>query len=813
MYSAYRDTIEEVVLTINICDKIVIMGDFNLPTLDLNAYTSHGDNESTRIMCDLAVSHNLEQVNTVPNYRGVCLDLVLSSLPSSVVTPAEEALLSEDRHHPALSVTVKIQSDSSTSRVKYVPNYRRSNLDAIFQQIQSLQLPVICDSQLSDVAFENFSHILRNMVEQNTPLKRIVSTNFPKWFSPELQRLVIMKKIAHKAFKASCSGTDYNIFARLRAQCKELASKCFDDYTRKVEEYIPTNIKAFWSHVNGLKRAPNIPTEISLDSSFASDPVSKCNLFAQFFASVFKNPVIDVPSFDFKPNITLSSLQISPTDVLEKLTSLDPNKSAGPDGIPPLVLKFCAPVLSIHLAILFNMSLMSGTFPSSLKRGYVVPIYKSGERNNVKNYRPIVIQSTIAKIFESLVLDYLHFHLKNFLSNNQHGFLHGRSTVSNLLVFQEYVMSAFLHHKQVDCLYLDFSKAFDRVHHQLIIAKLSGYGVQGLLLSWLDSYLHNRSLVVKCDGGFSDSFPVLSGVPQGSHLGPLLFNLFINDIATHISSDHLMFADDIKIFTVVQSITDQNGLQVSLNNIVDWCSDNAMDLNISKCQVVSFKRGSSSLIFDYHIHGKYLKRSTSTKDLGVHMSSTLSPLEHITSLTAKASSLLGFINRSTKNFRSPQSLVVLYKHLILPLLEYASPIWTPYQLGHISMLEDIHKRFIRLLGWRLGYDYYDTPILHLETIYALHKPQLRRKHQDLCLLFKLINGLIDCPQLLSSIDISIPRGTRTCSTFRRKFHPTYYTYNSGLSRLMQLGSVAASEIDFFGVSFQSFKGHLRGLPD
>lgn len=191
----------------------------------------------------------------------------------------------------------------------------------------------------------------------------------------------------------------------------------------------------------------------------------------------------------------------------------------------------------------FTRLLSVGTYPV-LKQNYVVPIFKSGSKNDVRNYRSIAIQPTLAKIYEGLVLDSLYFYLGSSISPHQHGF-RGRSSATNLLVFQEYIMSAFWDSSQVDCVYLDFSKAFDKVNHRLLVAKMEGYGVSGSLLGWIRSYLSDRVLIVKCDGGYSQPFPVLSGVPQGSYLGPLPFAVYINDISKVIQTHFFFFADEI----------------------------------------------------------------------------------------------------------------------------------------------------------------------------------------------------------------------------------------------------------------------------
>ncbi|XP_054287517.1 uncharacterized protein LOC129003249 [Macrosteles quadrilineatus] len=768
-YSSYCDAVDEVLITANV-DNTILMGDFNLPNVEWSDFDpTIALDDSSRLVSDLALTHGLTQINGVRNSRGVCLDLIFSSFQESIVTAADDILLAEDRHHPALTVMLPINKKPLFPEPKYVLNFRRCNLDAIFHQLQDLTIPQASDLHNINDVFSSFCENLKLLIEANTPLKMIRNSNFPKWFSSDLKRLIIEKKMAHKSFKASGDHVDFVNFTRLRTRCKEMTRVCYDAYIANIEETIPSNIKSFWSHIE--------------------------NLSADF----------PVPAFDFGLNDTVSHCSISATVVEEKLNALDHNKSAGPDNIPPLVLKFCAPVLAPHLAVLFNALIKEGIFPSFLKLSYVVPIFKSGSRCNAKNYRPIVIQPTIAKVFESIVLEHLYFNLKKYIAPEQHGFLDGKSTITNLLCFQEFVMSAFGRSSQVDCVYLDFSKAFDRVQHRLLVAKLAAYGVGGSLLRWVESYLKERYLIVKCEGATSKPFPVISGVPQGSHIGPLLFDLFINDIGTVLTTNYLMFADDIKIFSEIHSVSDQENLQRSIGNVVGWCKNNSMDLNVSKCQVMTFKRGLNILKSEYYINGSTLPSMDKVKDLGIFLTPSLSPFDHIVHITSRAHALLGFVFRSTRNIQDPRSLVLLYKTLVRPILEYGSVIWSPHQLGHIDLLSRIQARFIRMLGIRIGYAYTDVPIEELQRIFGIQPLHIRRRLADLVVLYKLVNGLLDSPDLLFNIDLIVPRGTRSRAIFQRRFHPTSYAYNSGLSRLLREGAVAAAHVDFFSTSAPVFK--------
>ncbi|XP_054272813.1 uncharacterized protein LOC128993080 [Macrosteles quadrilineatus] len=230
-----------------------------------------------------------------------------------------------------------------------------------------------------------------------------------------------------------------------------------------------------------------------------------------------------------------------------------------------------------------------------------------------------------------------------------------------------------------------------------------------------------------------------------------------------------------------------------------------MELNVAKCLTMFFSRSTVVHPYNYSINGAILKVVDMVKDLGVITTPTLSPYEHISQIAKRASSLLGFIFRTTKDLKNPLTLIILYKTLVRPVMEYCSVVWSPYQSLHIDILDKIQRRFIRLIGLRLGYHFQDVPIITLEKYYDLQPLSLRRKCYDLQFLFKLVNGIIDCTSLLNNIKFSAPRGTRSKTLFARGFQARNYSYHHGLSRLLRMGGEASTHIDFFGISSSSFK--------
>ena len=271
----------------------------------------------------------------------------------------------------------------------------------------------------------------------------------------------------------------------------------------------------------------------------------------------------------------LSDIVINSGIVKGKLCSLYPNSAPGPDEIHPRVLREASQALSVPLALLYRKSLDTGMVPQDWKLGRVVPIFKKGDRHDPTNYRPVSLTSVACKVLESLIRDELMQHLVDaqLLSQCQHGFRPRRSCATQLLEVLDEWSRAMENHQAVDVLYLDFQKAFDSVPHQRLLHKLSCYGIRGKLLKWIEAFLTARRQYVVLNGQSSDWTEVSSGVPQGSVLGPLLFLVYVNDMPEVVHSSMQMFADDTKLYSMVNSPHEAVSLQADLEAMVRW-SDN-----------------------------------------------------------------------------------------------------------------------------------------------------------------------------------------------------------------------------------------------
>lgn len=289
--------------------------------------------------------------------------------------------------------------------------------------------------------------------------------------------------------------------------------------------------------------------------------------------------------------------------------------------------------------------------------------------------------------------------------------------------------------QQTDCIFLDFSKAFDRVAHCRLISKLSALKLDSLSLSWIRNFLSLRQQFTVVNNFSSSRCHVTSGVPQGSVLGPLLFLIYTNDLPRNISSRMRLFADDCIVYRTITNAADHIALQNDLNTISHWCEIWLMSLNLSKCKFVSFSRKRNTSAFKYVLNNFPVSQASSYKYLGVHLTHNLSWSLHITTVCAKASRTLGYLRRNLKH--CPTNVRKLaYLTYVRPQLEFASSVWSPYQKYLISMIEAIQNRAARFISQKYS-RYFSATQIKIDN--SLEPLETRRAVAIVCLLHKYVN--------------------------------------------------------------------------
>ncbi len=371
----------------------------------------------------------------------------------------------------------------------------------------------------------------------------------------------------------------------------------------------------------------------------------------------------------------------------------------------------------------------------------VIPIFKKGNTMEPDNYRPISLTSVLCKIMESIIKDAITQHLisNNLLSQAQFGFRTKRSCILQLLEAMDYWTEVLDKGLPVDVVYFDFKKAFDSVPHRKLLQKVKAYGIRGQLLMWIRDFLSDRRQRVSIEDIKSDWIKILSGVPQGSVLGPLLFLIFINDLPEVVECCIKLFADDTKLYSILSNNFDYERMKRDTQRMMDWSTTWQLGFNSNKCKVVHLGRKNEGKQYIVSNNGidTNLSDSNGERDLGVLVDSELSFGKHITNIVNKANRQLGLIKR-TFIIRDRHTLTMIYKSMIRPLLEYASPVWSPWRKKDITRIEQVQRRFTRLVEGTRGMNYE-------QRLNFLRLPSLayRRDREQLIQVFKMLNGLYD----------------------------------------------------------------------
>ena len=348
--------------------------------------------------------------------------------------------------------------------------------------------------------------------------------------------------------------------------------------------------------------------------------------------------------------------------------------------IPRSLLKQCSDALSYPLMLLFNMSLNQCVFPDSWKFSYMFPVYKKGNKCDAANYRGITSLSACSKVFEIIMQDELFAASRNWISPDQHGFYPKRSVETNLIQFISACVKTMDRGAQMDVVYTDLKAAFDRVDHNILLSRLEKLGVSSALSSWFRSYLTGRTLQLKIGSTVSEPFTNVSGVPQGSNLGHLLFSLYVNELSFVLPPGYrILFADDVKLYKAVQTLDDCHELQRCVDTFDAWCARNFLTISIGKCCVISFTRKRKPITFTYNISGHTLERVCIVRDLGVNLDSKLTFRDHYNDIITRGNRMLGFVCIIAKNFRDPLCLKSLYCSLVRSVLEFSSIVWSPFR--------------------------------------------------------------------------------------------------------------------------------------
>ena len=680
-------------------------GDFNLPDIDWAELEIFGNQNSKNInslFIEMAQDLGLNQVIDFPTRGTATLDLLFTNNPGFV---KECSPLSGLGDHEIVSIKSSLHPfrKKPTKRKIYLWNkVDEAKLQNAAHVLKFKFLSLF--SATSDVNdMWNFLKIeFTKIIEEYVPSKLTSSKCHQPWITTETKRLIRKKNRWFNLAKKLNTGKAWKRYKKIKSECQRTCRQTHDKYLNNIFEEDQSN-KKLYEFLKSRKQ-DNIGISDLKDKNniLTSDPLKKANLIHEVFNSVFSNPSPKISAnFDEKDRLpTLKPINVTLIGILKLLKSLNPNKANGPDSVPGNFLKLCAYEIAEMYQVLFQASLDQGVVPPDWKKANVVPLFKKGDKTSPENYRPISLTSLSCKILEHVVHSNImsHFDNYNVLDDAQHGFRKYRSCVSQLISTLDDFANALLGRKQIDAILLDFSKAFDKVDHEGLILKLEHLGIRGPLLNWVRSFLIGRDQRVVVDGVSSSPTEVLSGVPQGTVLGPLFFLVYINDISQGLSKGTKLrlFADDSLLYREINSLEDSAILQRDLNLLQSWEKKWKMEFHPGKCQLLRITNKKSPITSPYFIHNIPISETDSAKYLGIIIDSNLNWRQQYASMIKKCNSTLAFIKRNLN--KAPKNVKEkCYTSLVRPQIEYGSPVWDPHHQIHKENIEKVQKRAARFV--------------------------------------------------------------------------------------------------------------------
>ena len=711
-----------------------LLGDFNKPGINWSNMTACLPLEEPFL--NFCIEASLYQhIHSATYKTGSTLDLILTNLAATNIMLSSQVLapFSGTCDHNLITFNVACQPRTNTQQSIPKLCYKKGN----YSKINDILSNICWDTYIRpytdlQTSYDNFIELIRKLIMENTP----TATNRKlSRLPPGIRKLSKRKKKLYQLVKKDPT---------LKEEYKKL-SKLYDRevnlwFENKEKQLCNNpNVSTFYGYCNRkLKIRREIPPLKLEDGTFITEDQNKANYFNNVFHKVFIKDNGKSLSLPRKTNIFLTDINCSEQMIMAALTKLSPKVSNTPEEVPAFVVKSIAPNITCYLKHIFNQSLQTGVLPWQWRTAKVCPIFKNkGSQSMAEDWRPISLTSPFCRVLETVVKDKIlsHVYENLLIAENQHGFLPGRTTTTQLIKALDNWTTAYDNKETTHVVYTDFAKAFDKVSHDKLLEVLQSYGIEGNLLRWVKMFLKDRNQRVMINGVLSSSKRVSSGVPQGSVLGPLLFILYIEDMknCTVNRCELSLFADDSKLHS-----TETDSLQETLYNLNIFINQRQLALAADKCKHMCISRKETNSSFT--IDDVPIATFEEAVDLGVLVSSNLKWGSHIAAIKTKAFVRCYQILKSfaTKNIWVLKKIYITY---IRPLLEYNSVVWNPHLVKDVKDLESVQRFFLKKACRRCNM----PKSTYSERLYwlGLESLEYRRLKFDLIFVFKIVQNLID----------------------------------------------------------------------
>ena len=696
--------------------EIILLGDFNICQLQNNCHTRELQNTMqsnslfptilapTRVATILRQDGQYTTTNTL-------IDNIYLNTQNAFNSGTLDTSISD--HYPVFALLSGHQPPI-TKEITTI-KYRLIN-DATLRKFKyaldnSQELKDIFDINSGQIAFSNFFALFTKLYNHYFPIKLLKATRkgiYKPWITVTLiDRMKIRDNLAKLAKRQTINMNIYKDFRnKLTTEIRTAKAEYFANKFYETEG----NMKETWRTINKVikpKCNPNNNIKIIKDNvSVNKDEVP--NAFVEYFTGIAKKLTDQLPTsqntvshyLKDRINATFSMNPVISNEVQKAISNLKSN-GKGVNIISTLALKDNKCTLARILAHVFNKCISDGYFPTELKDGCITPIYKGGTKTELNNYRPICSLLPFSKIFERIIYDrMINFIEQNdILSITQYGFRNGLSTENAIINFIDKIHTGLEKRQHTAAIFMDLSKAFDVLDHQILAKKLEHYGFRDNFLNLLLDFISNRKYFVSANGIKSETKMVNIGVPQGSTLGPLLFILYINDMCNSSSLlDFTQFADDTTL-TMSGSELDRltQEIETELAKVLDWLVVNKLIINIRKTHCMLFTNKKENRTLNINAHNTVLEQKSECKFLGIIVDDEISWKPHINYISSKISKSIALL-RILKYTFPKHILKTLYMTLIYPYFNYCNIIWGAADQTAIEPLTKLQKKAIRIIS-------------------------------------------------------------------------------------------------------------------
>jgi len=699
---------------------VIILGDFNIDLLKiLHCNFAHNFLLSLQ-SCSMIPT--IDKPTRLHGYSATLIDNIFVNanidvgISGNIVTDLSD-------HFSQLCILNLDQTQAKINKQK-IRDYSHFSPEAFNHDIELIEWNTIKNSLASDPdkLFSLFYNKLNKLLNKHVPIKQLSKRKIKQFSKPWITQGIRKSIKIKNNFFQSGDFQKYKTYRNFIVTLTRASKKSYYDHYFNSNL---TNIKKTWEGINNLigskksrKKSINA-MRCNHTSRLFHDPIKIANILNEHFASCGSRLAAKLPHSEkhfsdyLKDNPITSSgsfacYPVEPQEIKTEILALPSNKSHGLYSCPIQILKCAKDTICFALADIFNISINNGIYPSKLKLAKIIPVFKTDDETDPNNYRPISLLSIFNKIFEKIMYKRLKSYLdmNNVISNSQYGFRENHSTEHAILDIVNQISSNIDKRLYFCGVFIDLRKAFDTVNHDILLQKLSHYGVRGIVNDWFASYLKRRCQTTEINNQISNKQLTLSGIPQGSVIGPLLFIIYINDIC-HSSPllKFFLFADDTNILYANKNL---RTLETIINNelckVSEWLISNKLSLNIAKSNFVIFHPYQKKLDYEISIalydnesqRRVSLDRKDHVKYLGVIIDSGLTWKSHIENISLKISKTVGIISR-LRHFVPFNILLTLYRSLILPYLSYGVTIWGRASKSIINMLLILQKRVLRFM--------------------------------------------------------------------------------------------------------------------